>query len=363
MFPTLLSTYAEEISVPLSGILNNAFREEVWPDVWRQETVSVIPKCQRPESLGETRNISCTSVFSKTMEFFLLERLKKEAKVKNNQFGGLAGSSTSHYLAEAWTDIMRGLENDGGVTSLLSVDFAKAFNTVSHQACLNALKNKDVSDHCIRMTAAFLMERKMVFRAGQALSTPRTLKGGAPQGTLLGNYLFILATDQLEENKTQDITRPLPDTTRVRRLNEETIGSNPEQLMTPKRGGLLRPLNNTMNFSTPTTRGQFVDFVPPSEESEEDEGGDSFVFFNPCHRPIRRIDDSSPSDTTPTHEQFNEMYLNRLVGLMKMRRCISLWMIFWQQKHYGWDAVKFTYMRENSESVYAQKNLRPSLKG
>ena len=58
--------------------------------------------------------------------------MREEAKVKPNQFGGLKGSSTSHYLADAWTDMLKALDQDGGVANLLSIDFAKAFNRMDH---------------------------------------------------------------------------------------------------------------------------------------------------------------------------------------------------------------------------------------
>ena len=68
-----------------------SFEQEVWPMVWKLETVSVIPKVSDPSGLGETRNISCTPVFAKIMGYFLLERLKKESTIGDTQFGGRPG--------------------------------------------------------------------------------------------------------------------------------------------------------------------------------------------------------------------------------------------------------------------------------
>ena len=212
LFPDMLVKYADVIARPLTNVLNAAFKQEMWPMQWRTETVTTIPECNKPDGLGDTRNISCMPVFSKIIEYFLLERLKQEASVCDNQFGGIQGSSTNHYLAAAWTDILEALDQDGGVANLLSVDFAKAFNTMEHQACIKAMTDHGASRHTVRMAAAFLMKRQMIFKAGQATSTPRLLKGGAPQGTLIGNYLFIMTTDQLElEHRTQRTNRALLD--------------------------------------------------------------------------------------------------------------------------------------------------------
>lgn len=73
------------------------------------------------------------------MEFFALEQLKQEVYPSRNQFGGLLGYRTTHYLIEAWDKILESLDQEGAVSSLISIDFAKAFNTMGHQACLSAL--------------------------------------------------------------------------------------------------------------------------------------------------------------------------------------------------------------------------------
>ena len=262
VFPFLLTKHTHLLAKPLTRILNAAFKQEVWPDVWELETVLIIPKVTRPSCLGETRNISCTPIFAKTMEYFLLERLKTETKIKNNQFGRQAGSGTSHYLADALTGVMECLDQEGGTANLLSIDFAKAFNTMSHQACLAALHRKGTSGHVIRMTANFLKERQMQSRTGQSLLTKRSLRGRAPQGTLMGNFLIIIATDNLEDRED-----PCPP--EREQSSKEDSGNKDEenctyQEETPIREAGFQSLIDNLFFSTPTAQGQFAVFDPAS---------------------------------------------------------------------------------------------------
>ena len=91
------------------------------------------------------RPLSCTNLFSKVLEFFLLQRLKSTVIPQHNQFGGISGSSTSHYLIEAWNEILESLDQEETAVNLTSVDFEKAFNTMQHAACVNAF---------VRMSAA-----------------------------------------------------------------------------------------------------------------------------------------------------------------------------------------------------------------
>ena len=201
LFPGLLREHVHRIGKPLTNIINACLDQTEWPDVWKEEIVSIIPKRTSPESLGDTRNISCTSVFSKLLEYFVLRDLKREVKIKPNQFGGVAKCSTDHYLAETWTTIMQALDQENSACCMISLDFAKAFNSMCHNACMRALDKLGASQRSLRMTEAFLTNRGMRFKVNGVLSTRRHLKGGAPQGTLMGNFLFIAATDHLDEKE------------------------------------------------------------------------------------------------------------------------------------------------------------------
>ena len=67
-----------------------------------------------------------------------------------------------------------------------------------HRACIKAVRDHGASNNICRLVGAFLMKKKMFFRVGDTLSKERHLVGGSPQGTLLGNYMFVLTTDRLE---------------------------------------------------------------------------------------------------------------------------------------------------------------------
>ena len=142
-----------------------------------------------------------------------------------------------------------------------------------------ALKENDVSGFVMRMTSAFLKNRQMQFRVGRSVSSKRGLSGGAPQGTLMGNYLFILTTDGLG-----GWPGPNPGDKDDDHGNFVVLTDEPQTEIhaeqTPRKAVPFDPLNENMVFSTPTTRGQFALFDPALNDNEED---DSFVYFNP-HR-------------------------------------------------------------------------------
>lgn len=140
------------------------------------------------------------TTFSKTFEHFVLEKLKTEVKPRHNQYGGLKGCGTNQYLLDAWNFILSAMDDEKGpAINLISVDYAKAFNTMKHQSCIEQFRWLGASMESIRMIHTFLEGRTMSVRINEAFSELRPVPRGSPQGTILGNYLFVIATDNLED--------------------------------------------------------------------------------------------------------------------------------------------------------------------
>ena len=140
VFPQLVSNYAPYLAVPLEVVYKEVMTTYQWPLAWRQEYVSIIPKSACPEDLGGCRNISCTNLFSKILESFLLELSWSQVSpnMRKNQFGGQQGCGTDHFLAHLWTGLLEDLEDSKGSCSLISLDFAKAFNRLDHHHILRS---------------------------------------------------------------------------------------------------------------------------------------------------------------------------------------------------------------------------------
>lgn len=85
-------------------------------------------------------------------------------------------------------------------TVITAVDFAKAFNRVSYQHCLEAFRKKGASTPILRLLATFLSNRSMTVRVGQVWSEPLSVNGGCPQGSILGVWLFNTTTDDLGDD-------------------------------------------------------------------------------------------------------------------------------------------------------------------
>ena len=131
IFPSTVTKFADFLAIPLTSIYNEVAETLVWPDTWKVEYVTIIPKVSVPEGFGDLRNISCTLLVSKILESYVLEWAVEEVTVKTNQYGGVRGCSGTHMIMKVWQKILKNLEDRRAATILTSIDYAKAFNRMS----------------------------------------------------------------------------------------------------------------------------------------------------------------------------------------------------------------------------------------
>ena len=216
IFPALINRASHMLAIPLTDIFNSITVNADWPADWKVEYVTPIPKKAHPETPDDLRNISCTQMLSKTYESFVLEWLNSQVSLRTNQYGGTKGSGTEHYLVELWQKVLENLEDPRAGVLLTSIDYSKAFNRLNFDSCLQALKDKGACQQLIKIVASFLTDRTMRVKIGSALSDPKPIMGGVPQGSRLGVLLFNALIDGFEAHSTDiqpyDLPPPNPPT-------------------------------------------------------------------------------------------------------------------------------------------------------
>ena len=129
------------------------------------------------------------------MEKFVVEWLMFYIgrKFDPKQFGGLKGSSISHYIIELIQFILDNQDYDFPIAVVAcAVDFSKAFNRQNHNNLVTKLSDLGVPGWLLNIVMGFLSNRSMVFRYGGEISDKKPLPGGGPQGTLFGLLLFLI---------------------------------------------------------------------------------------------------------------------------------------------------------------------------
>ena len=85
---------------PLCSIINHSLTEGTYPDFWKREWVTPVPKVSHPKVISDLRKISGTSDFSKVYEGFLKDWVMQDihSNLDIAQFGGQSGMGTEHMM-------------------------------------------------------------------------------------------------------------------------------------------------------------------------------------------------------------------------------------------------------------------------
>ena len=275
--PKIVTATARSIGPVLTRIIRGVLEGRGWPQIWKNEEVTTIPKHKHAEDFDSCRGISCTSIYSKLTETYMLDCLREEVQVGETQFGGLRGVGTDHMLAEMTTKILEDLDDNRGVVNVMSIDYQKAFNRMHHQQCLETLAKKGSSNQALAIAASFLGGRTMRAKVGSSLSSVRDAPGGAPQGTKSGNYFFTVSIDDVdreretEENKDGTESDDLEDRGGLDGVDETEIDGTTERPGTP-------------NTSTDMDEGGRKGAEEDSEDMEDLENS-----MNVCRRDLRTL--------------------------------------------------------------------------
>jgi len=105
--------------------------------------------------------------------------------LNQSQHGFLPMHSITANLLESLGDWNRVYDSGGG-SRIVYVDFAKAFDTVSHNRLLFKLSTFGVDGLLYRSIESFLSGRQERVRIGNVLSDMYFVTSGVPQGSVLG---------------------------------------------------------------------------------------------------------------------------------------------------------------------------------
>ena len=122
-----------------------------------------------------------------------------------SQHGFLQGHSTCTNLLESindWTINVR----DGHYTRVAYIDFAKAFDTVTHSKLLYKLRRLGIDGALLSTIESFLTNRSQRVAINGTLSKSVSMKSGVPQGSVLGPILFLVYINDLADTFPENIT-------------------------------------------------------------------------------------------------------------------------------------------------------------
>jgi len=183
------------LAEPLSLLFASCQSVGKIPDEWRSAIVTPLYKGGISSAVSNYRPISLTCVACKIMERIIttdmLSYLRANDVISKQQHGFLSRRCTETNLLECLNDWTLALHDHKSVTALY-VDFAKAFDSVSHNKLCHKLLSYGIAGNLYSLLENFLADRSQCTRVGNSCSTKINLCSGVIQGSCLGPLLFIL---------------------------------------------------------------------------------------------------------------------------------------------------------------------------
>ena len=221
----VLKNCSKTLAYPLSILFNLSYNTGYIPQEWKLANVVPVHKKDDKNKVTNYRPISLTSLVMKVFERILYDELLTRTidKIDTRQHGFLRNRSCNSNLLLFTESIVRSLHEKIG-TDVIYFDFAKAFDTVSHDLILNKLKTQyNIDGTLLKFFTEYLCSRKQRVILDNVISECVDVLSGVPQGSILGPLLFVLFINDIYTNIDKDTNIALfADDTKIwRDINSE----------------------------------------------------------------------------------------------------------------------------------------------
>ena len=178
-----------------------------YPDIWKMEIQTPVPKYSPVLEMAQLRNISVLLNFDKICQSILGELMIEDMtpQMDTSQYGNQQNTSIQHYLMKIINEILVSTEDRENAVLACFVDWKEAFPRQCHKLGMESFIKMGVRPVLLPCLLNFFQDMKMRLKWKELLSEVRYLPGSGPMGATLGLLEYIAQsntnTDGLKENE------------------------------------------------------------------------------------------------------------------------------------------------------------------
>jgi hypothetical protein len=184
----------------LAFLINLSFSTTIVPDIWKTARITPLHKGGDKKDFNNYRPISVLPIMNKVMEKMifksLLEYLTTNKLLSEHQFGFRSRISCADALLKIQNCVNRYL-NSKKIVVIITLDFRKAFDSISHELLLQKLYCLGFSWKAILWFRSYLDNRRQCVRLKNNTSKSLRVSRGVAQGSILAPILFSIFVNGL----------------------------------------------------------------------------------------------------------------------------------------------------------------------
>ena len=181
-------------------LFNCAINQGIFPDAWKEATITPIPKIANPKTCGDLRPISILPLPGRILEKFMgkgmTDHLEGTGYLADQQNGFRKNRSTTKSVASLLDKLATAMD-EGKIAVTLFLDLKKAFDTVDHAVLMWKLKKAGMGPRLCKLLENYLSGRMQRTKLNNVLSASKKVTTGVPQGSTLGPLLYTVCANDI----------------------------------------------------------------------------------------------------------------------------------------------------------------------